>query len=96
MATNPRLAKKTAAQKKRAVIWNFPLQKQNFIIIGIGLLVILIGYILMLFGVTDQPAVPDGKWNNFFSVSLAPIILVIGYCVIIPYGIIKTFKKTSE
>jgi hypothetical protein len=50
----------------------------------------------MLFGVTDQPAVPDGKWNNFFSVSLAPIILVIGYCVIIPYGIIKTFKKTSE
>lgn len=50
----------------------------------------------MLLGVTDQPALPDGKWNNFFSVSLAPIVLVIGYCVIIPYGIMKSFKPKSE
>ncbi len=71
--------------------WHFPLQKQNLLIIGIGIATILIGYLLMSLGISDAPAVPDGKWNNVFSVTIAPIILVIGYCVIIPYGIYRTF-----
>lgn len=96
MATKKTIQKKRTISPTTKVSWNFPLQKQNFIIIGIGLAVILIGYLLMLLGVTDQPALPDGKWNNFFSVSLAPIVLVIGYCVIIPYGIMKSFKPKSE
>jgi hypothetical protein len=46
----------------------------------------------MMTGVTDQPAVLDGKWNNPLAVTVAPIVLVIGYCVIIPFGILKKFK----
>lgn len=89
------MAKQTikARSTQSAPKWNFPLQKQNFIIIGIGIVVILIGYLLMATGITEEPALPNGKWNNVLAVSIAPILLVIGYCVIIPFGIFKTFAN---
>ena len=83
------------SKKKAAVKWEFPLEKNNLIIIGIGLAVILIGYMLMATGVTEEPAIADGKWNNPLAVTVAPILLLIGYTVIIPYGIIKKFKKAE-
>jgi len=82
-------------KKKSAVKWEFPLEKNNLIIIGIGLAVILFGYMLMATGISDEPATVDGKWNNPMAVTIAPILLVIGYTVIIPYGIIKRFKKVE-
>jgi len=80
-------------KKRDSVKWEFPLGKQNLIIIGIGLIVILIGYALMATGITEEAAVADGKWNNALAVVVAPFLLVIGYCVIIPFGIIKTFTN---
>lgn len=80
-------------KKKDGVKWEFPLEKNNLMIIGAGLVVILLGYLLMATGVTEEPAVADGKWNNPLAVTVAPILLLIGYTVIIPYGIIKRFKK---
>ncbi len=81
---------------KTSVVWKFPLQKQNFLIIGIGLVVIIVGYLLMATGITDEPAVSSGKWNNVFAVSIAPLLLVIGYCFIIPYGIFKSFPTNEQ
>lgn len=76
--------------------WHFPLEKKNFVIIAIGIGVIIFGFLLMSLGINNDPAaLPSGTWNNVFSISIAPIILVIGYCVIIPYGIIKTFSKKN-
>ena len=50
----------------------------------------------MATGVTEEPALPDGKWNNPFAVVVAPLLLVIGYCVIIPLGLIKFFSKKKN
>ncbi len=69
--------------------WNFPLEKGNLIIIGVGVGVVLLGYLLMMTGITEQPAIPDGKWNNFWAITVAPLMLLLGYCVIIPFGILK-------
>ncbi|NQU67292.1 MAG: DUF3098 domain-containing protein [Candidatus Marinimicrobia bacterium] len=55
--------------------WNF--NHVNYLLFGIGILVIVIGYLIMITGDT----------TSFQSVKLAPIILVIGYCVIIPLSI---------
>ncbi len=82
--------------KKASVSWNIPWNKRNFMILGAGLVVILIGFALMATGITEDPAVPDGTWNNPMAVSIAPLLLVIGYCVIIPYGIIKFFGKEKS
>jgi NADH:ubiquinone oxidoreductase subunit 6 (subunit J) len=55
--------------------------------------VILVGYALMTTGITEDPATVSGKWNNPLAVIVAPILLILGYCVIIPYSIIKIFRK---
>ena len=55
-----------------------PLAKENFYIIGAGILTIIVGYI----------ALAEGSVEGFLPLVAAPIILVIGYCVLIPLGIL--------
>lgn len=62
---------------------SWDLAKNNYLFFGIGILVIIIGYILMAAGET----------TSFQSVKIAPVILVIGYCVIIPISIFYKFQK---
>ena len=56
--------------------WSFG--KINYQLFGIGLLVIIFGYIIMAMGDPE----------SFQSVKLSPIILIIGYCVFIPAAIL--------
>lgn len=49
-----------------------PFTKKNYILFAIGIFVIVIGYITLGYG----------------SITLAPILLVLGYCVLIPIAII--------
>jgi hypothetical protein len=95
MAKDIRQATKKGKSIKRAE-WSFPLEKGNFLYLAIALGVIILGYILMATGITEEPAVPNGKWNNPMAVTIAPILLVIGYCVLIPYALLKLFKPKSE
>lgn len=76
--------------------WEFPLEKKNLLWLGIGVAVILIGYLLMSTGITEEPALVDGKWNNPLAVDVAPVVLVIGYCIIIPFAILKDFGKSKR
>ena len=67
-------------QKRRAAKEaDLPLKRQNFVTIGIGLGVITLGYIAM----------SAGPVEGFLPLVLAPILLVLGYCVIIPIGILS-------
>lgn len=74
---------KSKIHKKTELI--FPLEKINYIILGIGLLVIIAGYIAL-----SVPTV-----EGFAPLVLAPILLVLGYCVIIPLGILYKRKEKS-
>lgn len=62
---------------------SWDLSKTNYLIFIIGIFTILIGYILMW----------SGETTSFQSVKLSPIILVIGYCVIIPVSIMYKSDK---
>ena len=68
--------------KDNQLFHSFGFDKKNYMLFGIGLLVIIIGYILMATGETD----------SFQSVKLSPIILLIGYVIIIPLSIFYRFK----
>lgn len=57
--------------------------KRNLYLLSIGLITIVIGYILMA-----QPPV-----DGFLSRTLAPVVLVIAYLVIIPVAIFIRDKK---
>ncbi len=82
--------------KKKEQRWEFPYNRQNFIIAGVGVLVIIVGYLLMSTGITEEPAVLDGKWNNPLAITVAPLLLILGYCVIIPYALYRFFGKKEE
>lgn len=92
MAKNNQASRIGTSQKKASVTWRFPLERNDLIFVAVGIGVILLGYLLMFTGVTEEPAVVDGTWNNPLAVVVSPILLVIGYCVIIPLAILKMFR----
>lgn len=54
--------------------------RNNYLILGIGLFFIILGFLFLGFG----------------DITVAPILLVLGYCVIIPLGILFPKKKEGE
>ncbi|MDX9758429.1 MAG: DUF3098 domain-containing protein [Bacteroidota bacterium] len=60
-------------------------QRVNYMILGAGVLVVIIGFLVMSAGDAVSP----------LSVTIAPIILFLGFCVIIPIGIIYKPKKIT-
>ncbi len=63
--------------------FSFPLEKENFMIVGLGIALLIVGYILM-----SQNSV-----DGFMPTVVSPILLIAGYCVVIPYGILKRPKS---
>ncbi|MBU0529088.1 DUF3098 domain-containing protein [bacterium] len=61
--------------------WAF--RKINYLIFLVGLLLIVFGYIIMATGEVD----------SFQSITLAPILLFLGYLVAIPIALIYRSKK---
>ncbi|MGH2576087.1 MAG: DUF3098 domain-containing protein, partial [Ignavibacteria bacterium] len=84
MAVKPVTKSKKVQSKQKKEI-SFPFEKDNFIIIGVGIALIVIGYILMA----------ENSVDGFLPTVISPILLVLGYCVIIPYGILKRAKKPA-
>ena len=74
------MAKKT---KTEEVIRGIHLGKKNIYLFLSGIALLIIGYILMA-----QPPV-----NGFMSRTLAPIVLVVAYLVIIPISILAKNKE---
>ena len=58
---------------------------RNLVIFLVGLVVLAVGYILLSIS----------PWDNPLSRSLAPVVLLIGYLVIIPIGIFHR-RRTSD
>jgi hypothetical protein len=62
-----------------------PLGRENFMILGTGLGVILAGYLAML----------TGGVEGFLPLVVSPILLMLGYCVIIPLGILYRKREAG-
>jgi membrane protein YdbS with pleckstrin-like domain len=72
--------------KRPAETPELPFGKRNLYILGIGLAVLVIGYIFM----AQPPA------SSFWSKTLAPIIVLVAYVFIIPYAILYSRKKDKQ
>jgi DUF3098 family protein len=90
------MAKKTVSKRQNKVNWEFPFTKKNFLLAGVGLATIVVGYLLMATGLGGDYAAVDGAWNNPMAITIAPLLLVIGYCVIIPFAILKYYPHSSD
>lgn len=65
--------------------WDIPLTRTNFHFFGLGILILIIGFYIM----TIPP------WDSFFALVIAPLLLVLGYFIIFPLGILKK-KQDNE
>jgi membrane protein YdbS with pleckstrin-like domain len=72
--------------KRQAASQELPFGKTNLYILGIGLAVLVIGYLFMA-----QPPV-----NSFWSRTLAPVVVLIAYLIIIPYSLFYRRKKENQ
>ena len=59
--------------------WNF--EKENYVFFIVGIISVILGYIIMA----------TGETYSFQSLSLAPILLFVGYIILIPIALI--YKK---
>lgn len=63
-----------------------PYSRINYALFGIAALTLLIGYWALA-----QPPV-----DGFLTLTVAPVLLVIGYCVLMPFAIIASTKKKGN
>jgi len=72
----------------------FVFDKQNYILMGVGLLLIIIGFFLMAGGKSSDPMVfNDAEIYSFRRITLAPIMILLGF-VVEGYAIFK--KPTTK
>lgn len=75
MSTQRSARKKVIASRTARVVSprdEVTLTRKNWILLGVALLVIVAGYVALSLG----------------SITLAPLLLVAGYCVLIPWAIL--------
>jgi len=73
--------KKSKTDEIPAVDWPFGMK--NYVLFGVALVILIVGYICLGYG--DDP-------NHPVTLTLAPILLVIGY-LIIPFAIMARGKR---
>ena len=66
------------SENKDKVNFQWPYKTKNYVLFGIGVFVIILGYLIMYLG----------EVNSFQSLTLSPILLLIGYLIIIPYALL--------
>ena len=71
---------------------NFVFEKKNYIVMGIGLAVIALGFILMAGGGSDDPNVFNPQIYNFRRIRLAPTLVLLGFAIEV-YAILLNPRK---
>ena len=64
-------------KNKQQINLKWPYKTKNYVLFGAGVFVIIVGYLTMYLGEVD----------SFQSLVLSPLLLLIGYLVLIPYAL---------
>ncbi len=78
--------------KKEQKKVGFPMAKENYMLMGIGFIVIIIGFILMIGGDAESRHVYNPEVFSFRRITLAPIIVLLGYAI----EIVAMMKKPKS
>ena len=69
--------------------------KRNYVIMIVGIAIILIGFVLMIGGGSDDPSVFNEEMYNFQRIRLAPTVVLIGLAVQV-YAIMAKPEKNKK
>tara|TARA_B100000965_G_scaffold153932_1_gene128022 strand:- start:1621 stop:1890 length:270 start_codon:yes stop_codon:yes gene_type:complete len=65
----------------KTVKFLWPYKRKNYLLFGVGVFVIIVGYLIMYLG----------DVNSFQSLVISPLLLLLGYLIIIPAALL--YKK---
>ena len=69
------------------------LKKKNYLLIIAGCIIVLLGFVLMSGGGSQDPNVfNEEELFSFRRITLAPFMVLLGYGIVL-YGIMKNFYK---
>lgn len=74
---------------------NFALGRENYKLLGIGFVIIVIGFLLMLGGKTKDPNEFSDKIFSFRRITLAPLVVLAGFIFEI-WAIMKRPKNSDK
>ena len=70
----------------------FLFQKSNYKFLVIGIFFIIVGFLLMLGGGSDDPNIFSEEVYSFQRIRIAPVLILIGFGIQV-YAILKTPKE---
>jgi len=88
------MKKKRSTKEKSSNSTGFALGKLNYRLMAIGFAIIVLGFILMAGGGSDDPDVFNPEIFSFRRITLAPVILLFGFVFEI-YAILKKPKENE-
>ena len=65
-------------KNKKTLQFSWPYKRKNYVLFGVGVFVIIVGYLIMYLG----------DVNSFQSLVISPLLLLLGYLVIIPVALL--------
>ena len=71
---------------------NLLFKKENYKYMIIGVIFIMMGFIIMSGGGSDDPSIFKDEIYNFRRIRLAPALILIGFAIQV-YAILKSIKK---
>tara|TARA_B100002051_G_scaffold70642_1_gene67056 strand:+ start:589 stop:858 length:270 start_codon:yes stop_codon:yes gene_type:complete len=66
-------------KNKKTLQFSWPYKRKNYVLFGVGVFVIIVGYLIMFLGEVD----------SFQSLVISPLLLLAGYLVIIPMALLS-------
>ncbi len=88
------MAVKVQNQKTEEKELGFAFNRKNYTLLLIGLLFIILGFVLMIGGGSDDPEVFSEALFGFRRLTLAPILILTGYIIEI-FAIMQRPKETN-
>ena len=76
-------AEQKSKSKKNLIVFYDYWNLKNYFLVLVGIIVLILGYFLM----SIDP------WDNFLSLDVSPVVLLIAYLIIIPLAVLLNFKK---
>ena len=66
-------------KNKKTLQFSWPYKRKNYVLFGVGVFVIIMGYLIMY----------SGEVDSFQSLVISPLLLLAGYLVIIPMALLS-------
>ena len=79
------------AKKEIKQVVDFPFGRENYILMLTGIGLIFLGFVFMVGGGSDDPAVWDSSIFSPMRITVAPVLVIAGFVVEV-YAIVKKVK----